>query len=309
MKLIVKKSLLFLLGLFGCIGTDYLDDPLVGEEIVVSTEQLALMPNEMETIMAEYFDQYGIMRSVPFTWTSSNTAVAEVNASGVVSAKTPGQTVIQPSYNNFLGPLVNVNVVADPNAVATVEIAASTTGLNIGQKVTLSISIRNINGDELTGKTVEWFSENSSIVTVNTAGVVEAVGPGVAVVHAKVEGVKSNSLNFTAGGLMRMGTFVPAGGYQAVGSATLKLVNNELILTLSDDFKTSFALGTYIYLANSTNGSVVRSAGFEVAQIFTNGGKTFNIKQLNPNIGLYDYRYVIILCKPASVTFGFADMN
>jgi hypothetical protein len=77
-----------------------------------------------------------------------------------------------------------------------------------------------------------------------------------------------------------MGTFNSAGGYKAIGTARLELLNDQLMLTLSDNFDTDFALGTFIYLANSTNGSVVRSTGFEVAQIFNDGGKTFNITTL-----------------------------
>jgi hypothetical protein len=301
--------LIGLLSLTRCIGTDHVDDPIVGELIIVSHHQIALMPAQTQVINAEYFDPYGIMRSVPLSWTSSNTNVAEVDPSGLVIAKAPGQSVVQVSYQNFLGPLVNVNVVENETAVATVTIASEVTHLDIGGQAILSLVVRNINGDVIEGKTAEWFSENSSILTVNAEGTVVAVGNGVAAVHAKVEGVKSNSIIFMVGGDIRTGTFVPAGGYQAAGIAMLNIVNNQLMLTLSDDFKTSFALGTYIYLANSTNGSVVRSTGFEVMQIFTNGGRTFNISQINPNIGLYDYRYVIILCKPASVTFGYADLN
>jgi hypothetical protein len=89
----------------------------------------------------------------------------------------------------------------------------------------------------------------------------------------------------------------------------LRTENGQLILDLGANFRTSFALGTYIYLANSTNAGNVRSAGLEVAQIRENGAQTFNISALNRNVGLFDYRYVVILCKPATVTFGYADLN
>ena len=67
--------------------------------------------------------------------------------------------------------------------------------------------------------------------------------------------------------------------------------------------------GTFVYLANSTNGATVRSAGVELGQIFKDGTHSFDISQLNNAIGLNDYKYVIILCKPASVTFGFAELK
>lgn len=306
----MKRSIFLLASLFSCIGTDYVDDPIVGEQIIVADETIALMPNGEVQAEAEYFDQYGIKQDVLLVWSSSNPLIAEVDDDGLISAITNGQTLIQPSYKNFLGPQIQVTVVSDFSAVATVEVTAPiSTNLILGEKAQLQASARNLVGDELPGETIEWFSENSAILTVSQSGEVEAVGNGIAGIHAKASGVKSNSIDFTVIGSARTGTFNSAGGYKAVGSAKLELLNNDLIVTLSDNFDTDFALGTFIYLANSTSGSVVRSTGFEVAQIFTDGGKTFNITALNSSIGLNDYRYVIVLCKPASVTFGFADLN
>jgi hypothetical protein len=62
-------------------------------------------------------------------------------------------------------------------------------------------------------------------------------------------------------------------------------------------------------MANVTNGSQVKANGLEVAQITTNGAKSFNLSALRPGIKLTDYSYVIILCKPASVTFGYAELK
>jgi len=302
---------MWLVGLLfgGCIGTDYVDDPVVGEKILVSHEQVALAVGGNFTLMATYFDKYGIEQTVPFAWTSSKIDVAVIDESGFIMAIASGQSVVQASFNGFLGPLININVIANNFDVAIVTISAATTQLAVGQQASITAVVENLAGQILIGKTIEWFSENEALLTVDNSGVVTGTGNGIAAVHAKVDGVKSNSINFTIGGGVRSAPFQSAGGYQAVGTATLTQSNGQLILTFSDDFKTSFALGTYIYLANATNGSVVRSTGFEIAQITTNGAKTFNISQLNPAIGLNDYRYIIILCKPASVTFGFADLN
>jgi hypothetical protein len=306
----VGYCIVLLSALSACIGTDFEDSPVVGEEIkIISGETLALMPQQMATIEALYFDRYGVQMNADFQWASSNVSVATVN-DGKVTAVANGQTIVQPSVGNFLGPPIQVTVVSDPDAVATVQIITpSSVNLMVGEKIQLDAEVKNISGDLLEGKTVEWFSENGSILSVSASGEVEALASGVAGIHAKVEGVKSNSIDFTVAGTVRTGTFSSAGGYKAVGTARLEIINNNLILTLSDDFDTDFALGTFIYLANSTNGATVRSSGFEVAQIFSDGGKTFNISQLNSSITLEQYRYVIVLCKPASVTFGFADLN
>lgn len=294
--------------LSGCIGVDYLEDPVIGERIEVSTLQAALMPTQTLQLNAVYFDKYGTESEVMLQWASNAPQIATVDENGMVTALATGQAVIAASFQTVLSEPITINVVSDENAVASVVISSPVTMVEIGEKVSLTAVVNNINGLPLTGRTIEWFSENGEIVTVDATGELTAVSNGIAGVHAKSEGVKSNSIDFAIGS-DRAGTFVPAGGYNAEGMATLKLEGGKLILSLSDNFKASFALGTYVYLSNSTSGSETFSKGVEIAQIFSNGARTFDISSINKNIGLFDYRYVVILCKPARVTFGFADLN
>jgi hypothetical protein len=125
-------------------------------------------------------------------------------------------------------------------------------------------------------------------------------------VHAKVEGVKSNSIRFNVGATtnMRTGTFQSAGGYSSVGSVTVEETSGKLIVKLSNDFQASVALGTFIYLANSTTGSAVKSAGLELGQ-WSSGAKTFEAS----GVTLNQYKHVVVLCKPAGVIFGFAELK
>ncbi|NJM26576.1 MAG: hypothetical protein HC859_14990 [Bacteroidia bacterium] len=91
---------------------------------------------------------------------------------------------------------------------------------------------------------MEWFSENPAIATISASGVVTGVAAGVTDVHAKVEGVKSNVVPLTVGSA-RVATFMSAGGYNTSGMATLELQGEDVILNLSENFMTSFALGTF----------------------------------------------------------------
>jgi hypothetical protein len=179
--------------------------------------------------------------------------------------------------------------------------------LEVNESHTLLVSVKNINDEPLNGRTVEWFSENSSIATVNN-GVVTGVATGLVDIHAKVEGVKSNVLNFSVGAGLT-GSFVSAGGYKASGMASLKEMDGDIFLEFSNNFETSFALGTYVYMSNVTNGTQVKANGLEVSQITSNGAKSFNLSLISPATKLTDYKYVIILCKPASVTFGYAELK
>jgi hypothetical protein len=155
---------------------------------------------------------------------------------------------------------------------------------------------------------MEWFSENAAILRVDANGQATALAGGVAAVHAKVNGVKSNSVDLTVGA-DRAGTFVPAGGYAAGGTAMLRTENGQVILDLGPNFRTSFALGT-------TSTWPIPPTRAWSAQRVSKWRKFARMapipstsQRLNGNVGLFDYRYVVILCKPATVTFGYADLN
>jgi Electron transfer DM13 len=297
------------LALTACQGTDVLNDPIVAPKIQLNKTQAILRVNEETNVTAQYFDEYGVEKTVPFLWASTQPQNVIVNQDGKITALKAGNAQVFPQYQNFIGPAVDVNVVATDNAIAKVIISSSKSNLNLNEQISLAITAQNINGQTVTGIKKEWLSENASILKINTNGEVTALANGIAGVHAKIDGVKSNSIDFTVGSNSLNGTFVSAGGYRAVGTAILKNINNEVILELGSNFETSFALGTFVYLANSTNGATVRSTGLDLGEIRANGAKSFIVTMAKANVTLADYKYVVILCKPASVSFGFAELK
>lgn len=311
MRKLIQFNAFFILtlALISCQGTDILDDAIVEPKFEVNKTQVVLRVNEETTVNAKYFDEYGVEKIVPFTWASTQPQNVTVNANGKITAIKAGSAQVYPQYQNYIGPAVEVNVVASDNAIARVTITSSKTFLNLNEQLTLSIKAANIGGQTVTGTTTQWFSENESILRVDGTGKVTALANGIAGIHAKIDGVKSNSIDFNVGSNSLSGSFTPAGGYRASGNTTLTNANGQITLQLASNFETSFALGTFVYLANSTNGGTVRSSGLELGEIRNNGAHTFNVSQIKAGVTLSDYKYVIILCKPASVTFGFAELK
>ncbi|MBL7856964.1 MAG: Ig-like domain-containing protein [Cyclobacteriaceae bacterium] len=303
-----KCLIFFTLALASCIGTDYIDDPIVGERVDVDSNRIVLLPGGFIQLHGMYYNQYGIKQSVELLWTSSNASVASVNSEGVITAHAGGQAIVRASYGSVQSTDVNVTVVLDENDVASVEISSAKTKIGLGEMVMLASTVTNITGNKLTDRNIEWFSENAQIASIDQDGNVTGILGGVVDLHAKVYGVKSNTVTLTVE-VVRTGTFVSAGGYRAIGTATMENENNKLVLRFSSNFQTSYALGTFVYLANSTNAAAVKSNGLEISQISQDGEKTFIITDNFPTVNLYDYRYVVILCKPATVTFGYADLN
>ncbi len=307
--------------LSSCIGTDNVDDPIVGasiERIPISYDPsnqpvyiLPLLEEDSGNVTGTYFNQYGIEENVQILWESDDSSIASVDISGLVIGQSSGQTNVNGSVGaTKSGPFL-INIVQTEEEVAMVAISSSQGQLiEIDQDLPLNISITNLLGEELEGLDVTWTATDSEILSVNSEGVVTGISDGFAEVYAVVEGMESNRLGIMVGSISRVGSFQGASGYNASGTTELYLTENgDLMLSLSDNFETDFALGTFVYLSNSTSGSEVASAGLEIAGISENGGAVFNVSTIDPSVTINDFNYVIILCKPATITFGYAQLD
>lgn len=304
--ILISGTLLFL---GGCIGTDLFDDPVGNVKFEIQPERIAVLAGSSEMAEANYYNTFGVEESVPILWTITPNTIAGVNGNGLVSGKTRGQALLFASYASAKDS-IRVTVVQDETEVAYVDISASKTSLSIGESLPVMSVTKNINKSEITGGAVQWFSTDVAVVTIDAMGTMTGVGRGTANVYAVIDGVYSNELEVSTGENVRMGMFQSANGYDASGTVTLENIGGSLILNLSDDFMTDFALGTFIYLANNnTSGTTIRNEGIELGEITTNGSHTFNVTANFPDATFTQFQYVIVLCKPASIPFGFAELD
>src|SRR5205807_309673 len=136
------------------------------------------------------------------TWSSSNTSVATVSISGLVSGVTPGSATITATSEGKSG-TASVTVTEVP--VATVAVSPPTASIQQGQTVQLTATLKDANGNTLSGRTVTWSSSNTSVATVNSSGLVSGVTPGSATITATSE-TKTGTAGITV--------TVPTGGSQ-----------------------------------------------------------------------------------------------
>ena len=307
----MKKTLILLSILFyGCIGTDVLDDPLVPQVIAINEGTQAIMLGDSRIFTATYYNEYGVEETVSTQWFIGNTEVATVSPSGVVTAKSMGQTTLIAKFDQAESDPVLITVTGSEDDVAKVLVQAPSTQIDIGSSVQLMASAFNILDNELTGLTVVWFVDNESIASISDSGLLTGKSQGVVNVIATVEGINSEPFVIDVGGQAKTTTLNGESGYTAEGTATLtKGADGTVTLNLGEDFKTSFALGTFIYLSNFTSGSDTKSNGLDLGEVKENGAHTFNVTALDSDVELTTYRYVIILCKPASITFGIGDFQ
>ena len=73
--------------------------------------------------------------------------------------------------------------------VATVNIAAPSTAIDVGGTVQLTATAQDSSGKDLTGVSFEWSSSDASVATVSSSGVVTGVAAGQTQISATAEGV------------------------------------------------------------------------------------------------------------------------
>jgi hypothetical protein len=297
--------------LTSCIGIDEVEDPIVGAFIETDQVQIAMLLDDSVMVSGTYHNQYGIPQSTSILWEAANPNIAVADEAGSVLGVGLGQTNVFGYVGDTQSEPILATVVATTTEVAMISVS-SDQGVQIGidQTSQMTAVVTNLNDEVLTGESVMWFSSDTSVFTIDSNGLLTGKSTGFAQAYAMVNGLESNRLGIRVGATSRTGNFQPLGGYDAFGSVELSIgQNGDLLLALGSNFQTSFALGTYIYLSNTTNGSQTATGGLEVSEITTGGAALFNVSDVDPNVRIDDYNYVIILCKPASLSFGFAELD
>ena len=113
-------------------------------------------------------------------WESSNTGVAKVSSTGVVTPVLPGTATI--TCRSKSDPNVtDTCVVTVKQYVETITVGSSLASIVVDDTLQLSSSVGPSNA---TDKSLQWTSSNTGVATVNQNGVVTGVGAGTAIITA-----------------------------------------------------------------------------------------------------------------------------
>lgn len=113
------------------------------------------------------------------TWASSNTDVATVNTSGVVTATGVGKATITCTATNGVSAqsLVTVSSVLANSVTMNLQ----TCEMNVGENIQLVSTIAPANS---TSKEIKWISGNDNIAQVDDEGNITAINPGYCNIYA-----------------------------------------------------------------------------------------------------------------------------
>ena len=149
--------------------------------IMLSPTSMQISVGQTEQILSTIYPS-----GQSINWSSSNTNIATVSSSGLVTAKGAGNVVITARSQSNSAVYATCNVTVLP-AVSSISLP-QTVHVSKGDQYTLIPIIQPSNAD----KTLIWSSSNAEVATVSN-GVVTAVGAGTATVTATaVNGKQAN---------------------------------------------------------------------------------------------------------------------
>jgi len=213
-------------------------------------------------------------------WSSSNTAVATVDANGLVTTKALGTVVITATSQD--GSKTATTTVTVSNIPVTgISMNTTTATINIGSTTLLTATIAPSNA---TNQIVTWSSSNAAVATVDANGLVTAIAVGTAVITATSQDggkiatttvtvsvpVTGISLNTTTA-TINTNTTMQLTATIAPGNATNQQVtwssSNAAIATVdANGLVTGQAVGTVIIKATTTDGAKIATCTVTVNQ-------------------------------------------
>ena len=185
------------------------------------------------------------------SWSSSNTSVATVSQSGVVTAKATGATIITVRTDNGKSDDCLVTVTQSAVSPTSVSVTPTSLSLEVNQTANLTATVYPSNATT----SLTWSSSNTNVAKVSS-GKVTAVGAGSCVVTVKTSNGKSATCNVTVAEPMVNPTSV----YVSPSSLSLE-VNETANLTAT------------VYPSNATTTLTWNSSNNNVAKV-SNGKVT-----------------------------------
>lgn len=159
--------------------------------IDVTPSSVTLAVGAEAPLQATVRDESGLaLTGVPLVWSVRDTAIARVSQTGVVTARSVGNTQIAASAG---GKSAIATLTVQPPPVASVVVQPLSRTLVLGESAVFTATPRDVNGSPLPGRVITWSSNNTDVATVSQAGEVVTHGVGAATITATSEGASGSA--------------------------------------------------------------------------------------------------------------------
>ncbi len=119
------------------------------------------------------------------SWSSSNSSIATVSASGLATGVAPGDVMIIASAD---GKADTAQVHVDPPPASSVEVTPASASIIVGATQQFTGVAFDASHQPLVNATISWSSNNSSIATVSASGLATGVAPGDVMIIGSADG-------------------------------------------------------------------------------------------------------------------------
>ena len=126
------------------------------------------------------------------TWASSDTTIARVNGSGLVTGKANGGPITITATSEGKSGTSAITVTTVP--VASVDVTPSTATIQVNATVQLVAAVKDSNGNPVDGATVTWVSLSPAVANVSARGYVVGLTAGTANITATSQGKSDTSV-------------------------------------------------------------------------------------------------------------------
>jgi hypothetical protein len=176
-------------------------EPSVQSIVITSTDdEIDAMQTSPFTATVYFMGGGSAVMTGSVAWSSSNTGVATINASGLAAGVNDGSTTITASYNGVTSNGITLTV-NDP--LTGIVISPSTVNLDIyAGPISGQFTAQGTwaSGDSASVTSMaNWGSSNNSIVAIDGGGMATAAAEGSAYITASMDGVTSNQATVNVG--------------------------------------------------------------------------------------------------------------
>ena len=173
--------------------------PPIVDRVTVSPSSPSIEKGETQQFTASAYDSdNGIISGKTFNWSSSNTLVATISASGLARGVSAGSTTITASVDGKSGTatLTVTEPPPPPPVVDRVTVSPSSPSIEKGETQQFTASAYDSDNEIISGKTFNWSSSNTLVATISASGLARGVSAGSTTITASVDG-KSGTATLT----------------------------------------------------------------------------------------------------------------
>ncbi len=170
------------------------DDPvLTSVGVSPTTGTLASLGATTQLAAAPRDENGAAFSGASVSWSSSAAGVADVDASGLVTAVSEGTTTITATASADGRTVTGTAQITVDQEAATVTLTAPETSLTSGATMQLSATSADANGNALAGATYTFQSSDEGVATVDASGLVTAASQGITTLSASLDGASDTA--------------------------------------------------------------------------------------------------------------------